>query len=156
MKAQHNKKIVSSCVALVYGRIKNSSIAVLPFDDINKILIQNNIFKNTPFLWIGILFRMGIVNNTKAKIGKIDQSDGELPIALELDMDILMWADRHNLDLLHDIFMIAALEALIQVGKKYKFSTLLFEEKRAKYGSIPNSIEECEAYGKKIDQNSFS
>ena len=47
---------------------------------------------------------------------------------------------------MHDIFMIAALEALIQVCYKYKLEKDVLLQERSKYGAIPNSIEECEAY----------
>lgn len=53
---------------------------------------------------------------------------------------------KNNLNLLHDIYMIAALEALLQVCKKYKLPMDVIEIERAKYGNIPNTIEECEGY----------
>jgi hypothetical protein len=61
-------------------------------------------------------------------------------------MEILMWCDKNNVDLMSDIFMIACLESLIQVGQKYKLPYDFLVAERKKYGSIPNTIEECEAY----------
>lgn len=74
------------------------------------------------------------------------QKGGDLPIALELDFNIIKWADQNNLDLLKDIFMIAALEALLQVCEKCKLPKESISAQRAKYGSIPNTIEKCEKY----------
>ena len=85
-------------------------------------------------------------NNLKTEFGRVGKKYGELPIAFELDTKILEWADKHNLELMHDIFMIAALEALIQVCYKYKLEKDVLLQERSKYGAIPNSIEECEAY----------
>jgi len=75
--------------------------------------------------------------------------DGEIPIALELDLPILQWADQSNVVLLHDMFMIATQEALLQVCDKYKLPKGMIVEERSKYGNIPNTInKECEIYRK--------
>lgn len=134
-------------VALVKGRLRNSmksweEIEIL----LDKLIRQNNLFEGAPFLWVGIDFMYGIKNDLKVKFSRPNKKYGDLPVSLELDMKILQWADQNNLNLLHDIFMIAALEALIQVGQKYKLSIEPFVEERAKYGNIPNTIKECEEY----------
>lgn len=97
-------------------------------------------------MWVGLIYRYGTKNDLKVEFKRIDKKYGDLPVAVELDMKILMWADKHNLQLLHDIFMIAALEALIQVCDKYKLPKEIIVQERQKYGSIPNTVEECEAY----------
>jgi hypothetical protein len=134
-------------VALVLGRLRNNGKAwKLIKEFLDPLIRSNDLFKDMPFLWIGIDFRYGIKNDLKVEYSRINKKYGDLCIAVELDMEILEWADRHNLDLLHDIFMIAALEALIQVGRKYKFPVNLFEEERRTYGAIPSTLEECETY----------
>ena len=137
-------------VALVKGRLKNDKLT----SEVKKYLddlIQSKNFmeKEIPFSWIGLIYRYGSKNDLNLDFQRIDKKDGELPIALELDMQILQWADQNNLDLLHDIFMIAALEALLQVCDKYKLPKEVFIAERKKYGNIPNTIEECELYNKK-------
>lgn len=148
--AMHNRKFLSSAVALVLGRLRNEKIAVTANNDIERIIINSNFLDGAPFEWIGIIQRYGIKNDLKVEFQRIDKKYGELPIAFELDMDILKWADQNNLDLLYDIFMISGLEATIQVGQKYHLPIEPFLKERAKYGNIPNTIEECEAYQKPV------
>jgi hypothetical protein len=134
-------------VALVKGRIKNDGKAWIKIKTyLNDFLKARNYFEGAPFLWVGPIFRYGIKNNLNLEFQRIDKKVGELPVALELDMEILQWADQNDLELLHDIFMIATLEILIQVAQKYKLPAEPFLEERAKYGNIPNTIEECQAY----------
>lgn len=141
----HNRKYVPGGVALVMGRVKNSG-KMIDQDKIEKILIDSNFFENMPFKWVGLLYLYGIKNSLIPKYEKINKKYGYLPIEVELKMEILEWADQNNLELLHDIFMVGALEALIHVGKKYKLPIYLLEEECSKYGNIPETIEECIEY----------
>ncbi|KJV92575.1 Imm39 family immunity protein [Rickettsia bellii] len=99
-----------------------------------------------PFKWVGLLYLYGTKNLLIPKYERINKKYGDLPIEIELKMEILEWADQNNLELLYDIFMIGALEALMHVGKKYKLPTHLLEEECSKYGNIPETIEECISY----------
>jgi hypothetical protein len=135
-------------IALVFGRLKNTGKAwdaiEIPLDH---LLRSNDYFKGAPFLYVQLAFRYGIKNNLNLEFERINKQYGALPVALELDMEILQWADKNNLELLQDIFMIASLEALIQVAKKYKLPLEPLLEERSQYGDIPSTIEECEKYG---------
>ena len=147
MQSLHDRKFVPGATALVKGRVKNG-LRLMPQDIVESIILKSSILEQAPFLWISLSYRYGIKNDLKVIFQGINKKYGDLDIALELDMEILQWADKNNLDLLHDIFMIAALEALIQVGEKYKLPTETFKNERSKYGNIPNTIEECESYKK--------
>jgi len=140
-----DRRISCGGTALVKGRLRNhGKLWNKIFDEtLDAIIRQHDLFKNMPFLWIDLSYRYGIKNDLKLHFMRIDKSYGMLPIALELDMEVLQWADQNNLNLLHDIFMIAALEALLQVAQKYKLPMELFLAERVKYGSIPNTVEEC-------------
>lgn len=136
----HSRKYVPGGVALVMGRVKNSG-KMIDQDKIEKILIDSNFFENIPFKYL-----YGTKNSLIPKYERINKKHGDLPIEIELKMEILEWADQNNLKLLYDIFMIGALEALIHVGKKYKLPIHLLEAERSKYGNIPETIEECINY----------
>lgn len=113
-------------VALVLGRLRNNGKAWKAIKThLDNIIRKHDIFKGAPFLWVGIAFRYGEKNNLKIEFQRIDKKYGDIPIALELDMEVLKWADQNNLDLLHDIFMIASLEALIQAGQNMIFLPIL-------------------------------
>jgi len=145
----HNRKYVPGGVALVMGRVRNSGKSV-DQDKVEQLLIDSNFFDHAPFKWVGLIYRYGLKNEIVPEYQRIDKKDSELPIAIELKMEILEWADKNNLKLLYDIFMIGALEALIHVGQKYNLPTDLLKSERTKYGIIPDSIEECEqVYGQR-------
>ena len=148
MKSMHDKKFATSAVALVKGRIRDRDASLNSRDFLDELVKKTGFLDKAPFLWIGVTIFYGIKNDLKCRFRKIDPKDGELEVGLELDMEILQWADKNNLDLLRDIFMIAGLEVILQVGKKYKLPTHAFEEERKKYGNIPNTIEECESYSR--------
>lgn len=86
----------------------------------------------------------GEKNNLSPKFQRISKTYGDLSLSIELDVKILEYASEHNLDLLKDIYMVAALEALIQVCAKYKLPDQVFQEERTKYRDIPNTIDECQ------------
>ena len=143
----HNRKYVPGGVSLVQGRLRNS-IKIMEHDLIEQFLIESHFLDHAPFKWVGLMYRYGLRNLLIPEYDRIDKKDGELPIAIELKMNILEWADKNNLKLLYDIFMIGALEALLHVGNKYNLPIERLEIERAKYGTIPETIEECEAYPK--------
>lgn len=145
MQSVHSRKFVPGATALLKGRVKNG-LKLMPQDYIEELIVKSGILEAAPFLWISLSYRYGLKNDLHTIFQGINKKYGDLDIALELDMEILKWADQNNLDLLQGIFIIAALEALIQVGQKYKLSTTLFAEERMKYGNIPNTIQECETY----------
>jgi hypothetical protein len=146
MQPKHDRKMVFGMVDLVKGRVRNDRVCIPVREFLEKLIVNTGFLKEAAFLWIGVIFRYGIKNDLKAEFQRINKKYGDLSIALELDMEILQWADRNNLDLLRDIFMIASLEALLHIGKKYKLPTQIFETERAKYGNIPDTLEACESY----------
>ncbi|HQS83976.1 MAG: hypothetical protein B7Y25_08590 [Alphaproteobacteria bacterium 16-39-46] len=142
-----DRRIGFSAVSLVMGRVKNDlKILTSLQEKLTGFLKKHGYFQNVPFLFVGLIFLYGIKNDLKLKFQRINKKYGGLGTELELDMKILQWADQNNLELLHDIFMIGALETLLQVCKKYSLPDELIIKERLKYGSIPNTIEECEAY----------
>lgn len=142
----HNRKFVPGYIFIVNGRLVNLRSTLNIQNDIEKIVIDSNFLENSPIVWIGLMYRIGKKNMIKPQYGRIDKKDGELPIAVEIKFDVLKWADDNNLKLLKDIFMIAGLEALIDVGKKYNLPTEHIVVERAKYGVIPDSAEEIQAH----------
>lgn len=140
----HNRKFVPGIVALVKERIKNTKLVIQVQDEIEKLIIESHLLDNAPFKWVGLIYRYGLKNKLKPEYDRIDKKDGELPIAVELDTRILQWADEHDLQLFKDIFIIAALEVLLDIGQKYNLPTDLIAQERSKYGDIPNSVEELE------------
>ena len=134
-------------VALVKGRLKHSNEVWEKVEPIiDNLLKKKNLSEGMQFTSIGLLYLYGEENDLGLCFQKIHRTFKDLPVELQLNMEILEWADQNNLELLHDIFMIAALEAMIQAGEKYKFPTEVFKEERKKYGCIPDTLEDCKEY----------
>ena len=87
-------------------------------DELEPVLISAGFFDEAPFKYVSLIIRYGLVNNTKPEYQPIIKRYGELPIAVELDMNMLRSADKNGT--LKQIFDLATLEALIDVGKKYQ------------------------------------
>ena len=143
----HNRKYVPGAIDLIKGRVRNGYKFVNQ-DGIERLIIESHFLDQAPFRWVGLIYRYGIKNELVPEYQRINKKYGDLPIAIELKMNILEWADKNNHKLLYDIFMIGALEALIHVGQKYKLPLDCLKQERAKYSIIPETIEECEAYPK--------
>lgn len=141
----HNRKFVPGRIYLVEGRLLNSKKTACIHDDLEKIVIDSGILENAPFKWIGLMYRFGTRNMFKPNYMRIDKKDGELPIAVEIKFEILRWADHYDVPFLTEILMIAGLEALLHVCNKYKLPKEYITAERAKYGNIPETIEELEA-----------
>ncbi|USO01587.1 MAG: immunity protein 39 [Alphaproteobacteria bacterium] len=101
-------------------------------------LVPNDIFE-----WISLIH---VISNTlhPIKIGRISKSYKDLPVTTWISADIVRFTNFENRQLLQDIFMVAALEALIAVCKKYTLDDRAFVSERAKYGDIPETVEACQ------------
>jgi hypothetical protein len=143
----HNRKYVPGAIDLVRGRLKNS-IKLMEQDKVEQLLIESKFLDKAPFKWVGLIYRYGLKNMLIPEYSRISKKYGDLPIAIELKMEILEWADQNDLKLLYDILMIGALEALIHVGNKYDLPVEILKAERSKYGNIPETVEECRLIAK--------
>lgn len=100
----YNRKYVLGAIDLVKGRVKND-FKVIEQDKIEKILIDSNFFEDMPFKWVGLLYLSGTKNLLIPKYERINKKYGDLPIEIELRMEISEWADQNNLELLYDILI---------------------------------------------------
>jgi hypothetical protein len=139
MKSKHNRKIVFSGIDLVgasmthclemMGEVRKS---------IEPIMINSGYLEEAPFLWVGMVFRYGLKHEIKPHYRTIDKKDGELELAKELDMRILLTADESDpVFLLKDFLEIATLDSLIHAGKKYNLKIDGLVERRSRLGEIP-------------------
>jgi hypothetical protein len=101
-------------------------------------LNSSGYFDNAPFLWFGMTILYGLKNEKKTHYKRIDKKDGELCMTKELDMRVLLTADENDVGMLKDFFEIAALDSMIDAGKKYKLNTTALEKRRAELGQIPD------------------
>ena len=145
MQCKLDKKIVFSGIDLV-GASMSHCLEMM--DKIREILeplmIDLRYLNDAPFLWIGMVFRYGLKNEDKPHYRKIDKSDGELELAKELDMRVLLTADETDPEfLLKDFLEIATLDCLIHAGKKYKLKIHGLVERHSLLGQIPHGTLPC-------------
>ena len=112
-------------------------------------IYNRSYFDSVKFVRIGILFLYGIKTDLKPNYERINRIDKDLPISIELDTEIMRWADQHNLELMKEIFLIATCEGVLHVLRKYKLPTEPVESVRQKLGDIPLTIQECETWVQK-------
>lgn len=144
----HNRKYVPGIVDLVKGRVKNLGKTGHQ-DYVENLIIQSNFLKDAPFRWVGLIYWFGEKNETKPTYKHINKKYGDLPISIELKMEVLSAADKKSVEVLSQIMLIGALDALIDVGRKYDLPTQTFERARALYTHIPETVDEVNALSDK-------
>ena len=141
------KPILFGMVDIVPGKVRYDFKALQRIKDFSIRELETSWFlQGTPFHSIVHLFLYGETLNLKIPRMAIHKKDKNLSTKQTLDMKVLQWADWENFDLLSDIFSIATLEALLQIGRKFNLPIEVFEKERRRYGQIPQTIEACKAY----------
>lgn len=141
----HNRKFVDSIVMGNIGQLRCSRETLFVQDEMERIIIESGILDHVPFKWVGLIYRIeNETRTTRPYSWKVNQKYGDIPLSVVLDFDVMKWTDLYNVQLMKDIFMAAALDAMIFVAKKFKYPPDYFVAERAKYGPIPESVEECE------------
>jgi hypothetical protein len=115
----HNRKLVLSGVALTTARNNRNDIEVGTeiMNELGQIIIESEFLNEAPFRWVGLTLRYGLKDEDGPHYDVIDENDGELPVAIELDTRGLQAASREELK---ELFMIATLKSLIDIGKRYQ------------------------------------
>lgn len=140
----HNRKYVPGITDLKIGRVIHDQY-LDDQDYIEKLVIDSGMLKEAPFNVVYHQYYYGDKTDLKLK-SRINKKDKDIQTKVELDMDILQWADMYNLKLFLEIMMIGALEPLIDLGKKYKLEIGLIEKERKYFREkIPETIKECES-----------
>jgi hypothetical protein len=139
MKPKHSRKIVFSGIDLVGASMSHDlKIMEVLMGSLESLMIDSGFLKDAPFLWVGMVFRYGLKNENKTQYRRIDKKDGELELAKELDMRVLLTADETDPELLlKDFLEIATLDSLIHAGEKYKLKINGLLDRRSQLGQIP-------------------
>ncbi|MBB4839963.1 hypothetical protein HNP52_003055 [Sphingomonas kyeonggiensis] len=94
-------------------------------EELEQEIIQSEYLENTPFRWVGLIIREGLVDEEKPHFGRIDPKDGELPLAIEIDVHRLLGVTE---DEMARVYRKATLTALVHAGKKYNLPIDRFKE----------------------------
>ena len=115
----HNRKLVLGSVALTQAKLPARQMALAAGnvrDDLEREMIESGYLDGAPFKWIGLIVREGLIDEVVPHYQKIDQSDGELPLAIEVDTNRLVGA---SLEQVTNIYRKAVLLVLAHVAEKY-------------------------------------
>ena len=126
----HNRRIVLSGVSLTPARLNQAIYQASSdvMDEIEGLMLKSGYLDQTPFRWVGLIFRYGLKNEDEPHYKPIDPKDGELPLAIELDAHELRRASPEELRLK---LSVGALKALIHAGGEFGLSTVGLEERYA-------------------------
>ena len=126
----HNRKLALSGISLTRARLHRDSGKALDHvrNELERLLIESGYLRGAPFVWVGLSIRYGLTTEEKPHFQRIDQKDGELPLAIEVDTHELLGASFDNLIC---CFRRATLIALIHAGNKYQRPVTAFETELA-------------------------
>jgi len=130
------------------GRIKNDTTqGIKARDIIEEILIEGKTLDPAPFRCIGLIYRYGTKNMLEPEYERIEihPKYNEVSVAIELQMEHLIWCDKNDIELLFEILMIGGLDSVIHVCERYNLETALLKEERKKYREIPGTSDELKA-----------
>lgn len=94
-------------------------------DELEQVMISTDYLETAPFKWVGLILRFGLKNEDTPHYQRINEKYGDLPVAIELDTHELQHASREKLK---QLYMIATLKTLIDIGKKYNLPCEKFDE----------------------------
>lgn len=115
----HNRKLVLASVALTRARLParlRASALNAVRDRLEHEIIASNYFENASFTWVGLVIREGLVDQPKPRLGEIDQKDGELPVAIEIDVSRLIGATQ---GVIEETYQTATVSSLYYVAQRY-------------------------------------
>jgi len=139
MQPKHDRKIVLGGIDLVKASMFHDlEVMEQVMDSLEALMLHSGYLEGAPFLWISLLFRYGFKKEIKPHYQRVNQKYGDLPLALELDMRVLLKADETDPEfLLKDFLEIATLDSLIDAGQKYNLKIDGLLERRSRLGQIP-------------------
>ena len=124
----HNRKLVLGAVALTKAKVRGDMPVMKEVrDELEHLLVKSGYLDGAPFRWVGVILRYGLKNDPRPVYEKINEKDGDLPLAIEIDTNQLVDADR---DSLKRHLTSATLNALIDAGHKYSLKTSALEERQ--------------------------
>jgi Immunity protein 39 len=131
----HNRKLVLGAVALTKAKVRGDMPVMKEVrDELEQLLVKSCYLDGAPFRWVGVILRYGLKNDTKPVYEKINEKEGDLPLAIEIDTSQLVDADH---DSLKRQLTVATLNALIDAGHKYSLKVSELEEERRRTSSAP-------------------
>lgn len=117
----HDRKLVIGCVALTMAKVRPAkalgTAANRVRDELEKVMIQSGYLENAPFRWVGLIIRLGLIDEAKPKYSRINSDHGDLPLTIEISVHRLLDVSE---DEMARVIRSATITALVHAGEKYK------------------------------------
>lgn len=98
----HNRKLLLGGVALTMARLRPAKAVAAAAnkvrDDLEREIVQFNYLDRAPFKWVGLIIREGLVDEAEPHYRRIDPEDGELHLAIEIDVRRLLGRSQEEMD----------------------------------------------------------
>lgn len=115
-----SRTLIVSTMAIVPGKVRRAAMAAQDVAaTINPLITHGSLLKGAPFSCISLVLVFGREDADTPTYKEIGE-EGELPLAIELDMVKLQRATGSEL---RDRFLFSTLCALMHTGKKYGLDT---------------------------------
>jgi hypothetical protein len=116
----HDRKLVLSAVSLVEGRVRNDGLAASQIrDELERVIIEAAWFPSAPFKWVGLIFRYGLAMEEEPHYRRIDKKDGELPLAIEIDIRRIRELNDQP-EKMKAFLKVIVVKCLLSVARRYK------------------------------------
>lgn len=145
-------EVAGTSALVLRDGIRNDLKVLKKTDEFVNAMYDKSYFESVKFDFIILVFLYGIKLDLKPQYDRIkkDKYGIDLGMYLELDVEIMRWCDKNDLDLMEEIFLIATCEAVLHALRKYKLPTEPVEKRRAQFGDIPLTIEACQARSQEL------
>lgn len=112
-------------VSLIKGRVREAGPVMKEIcDDLEPLLNEIGFVDNAPFNTISMIIRFGGKTDLNPDYKPINKNFGELPVAIEMELSGLRVASR---DVVKNAFMMAVVDILLDVAKKYSLPSKQLE-----------------------------
>ncbi|MEC9380777.1 MAG: Imm39 family immunity protein [Candidatus Latescibacterota bacterium] len=130
-RQDENPKIVIDSSSLTQARVHRQNLMALRETGsvVDELLRESAFCDSTPFTWITLMIRLGLVNEEAPHYERIHRRYRDLPLAIEIDTHEVYKAD---LEVVKRKYLIAALKAVIHAGKKHRRRIDLLEDELAR------------------------
>ena len=79
-------------------------------------MIEDGFIEGAPFSWVGIIIREGLKNDPAPASQRIDKTDGELPLTIEIDVHRLIEKTKQEMQTVYEETLLRCLQ---WTGRKF-------------------------------------
>jgi hypothetical protein len=117
-KPSHDRKLGLLGVSLTKARLRKDSGVILTSvrDEIEGVMIERGFLTDAPFSWVTLSIRYGIKMELEPHFQPINKKYGDLPLAIEVETEIIQNVEPEQL---RTLFKRTVLRALIAAGHRY-------------------------------------